>query len=57
MATKLTPKERWEALKESFLKEVGEIDKETPWGNGVEPEWWLEMMAADKAVRGTKDGN
>jgi hypothetical protein len=57
---KQTPKERWEALKAKLadtdkataMREIAAIDKDTPWGLGVEPEWWLEMMNADRDLKG-----
>lgn len=36
-------KQKWEAAKAAFLKEIEEIDKEVPYQE-VESRWWLEMM-------------
>ena len=48
--TQLSCKAEWEALKAEFISKIAEIDHMTPWSN-IEPQWWLEMMAAEKAVR------
>lgn len=38
----LRAKNRFEAALHNFIKEMSEIDKQTPWQE-VEPEWWLDM--------------
>lgn len=38
----LRAKNRFEAALNNFIKEMSEIDKQTPWQE-VEPEWWFEM--------------
>ena len=43
----LTPKEKYERLKESIINQIDSIDYETPWSS-MEPEWWLEMMELQK---------
>lgn len=43
-------RERWLKAKADFLSEIGDIDSETVWQE-TEPRWWLEMMAAYRAVQ------
>lgn len=48
----MTPKEQWLALKargNPTHAEIEAIDKATPWSI-VEPEWWLEMMDAQRLI-------
>jgi len=62
---KQAPKERWEALKATLPKDLSKmrrdeskavldkmdvINKDTLWGLGIEPEWWLDMMNFHRGV-------
>jgi len=44
-----TPKERWEALRDGILKNIKEIDRDTPWQE-TEPKWWLEMREIEQKL-------
>ncbi len=48
--TQLSCQQAWEKLRAEFIEQVAAIDKMTPWST-VEPDWWCEMMDAEKAVR------
>lgn len=43
------PSARWKAAKVALLREIAAIDDDTPWSE-VEPDWWLEMMAVQRAA-------
>lgn len=45
------PATRWVALREHMLRNIAEIDAATPWAE-VEPGWWLDMMKAERLLRG-----
>jgi hypothetical protein len=47
------PSEQWEDLRRSIIAGIILIDEETPW-QGTEPEWWLEMMEVQSAVRAAR---
>lgn len=47
-----TPKQQWESLRMYILDRTAEIDAGTPMTrSGVEPQWWLDMMAVQNVAR------
>lgn len=43
-------KEKWDAIKLAFLKQIYELDGDTLWTGEKEPKWWLEMMSTAREV-------
>lgn len=47
-------KSNWIALKRATILAIDKIDRETPGSTSErEPEWWLEMMEFQRALRAT----
>lgn len=42
-------RESWESLRTELLHRIALIDSATPWQE-TEPEWWLQMMAVQRAA-------
>lgn len=49
MTTQAECRTRYKDALSNFLSELSDINNETPWSN-VEPAWWLEMTAVERAV-------
>lgn len=50
MTTQAECRTRYKDALSNFLTELSDINNETPWSE-VEPGWWLEMNAVERAVR------
>lgn len=49
MTTQAECRTRYKDALSNFLSELSDINNETPW-SAVEPGWWLEMAAVERAV-------
>jgi hypothetical protein len=55
--SKLTPREKWNKLRESIIAqidEIDEIDDATPF-SASEPKWWMEMVQIRREIRNLKE--
>ncbi len=46
-----SPKQQYKNMLDRFSDEIQWVDRETPWGSGVEPDWWLNMMDLQKEIQ------
>ena len=46
----MEPSEKLDDVLIKLIKDIDEIDKETPWSE-IEPDWWLDMMELRRFIK------